>query len=629
MDISSGSKDNSLKNQKVPEPVNRILDECIRVLQKISKGDTSEKLKIQTEIPLLQNMIDTINQLSQDIEEYINLNHELAIGICEHFDVLRKLQEGDFSVKASEESDIEVIKMLGELINKQRDRFIDYIERLKEQHAEIVRAYEQQNAILSSVGVAIVVVDEDMTIEFVNREAEELIGYSKKELEGKFKWTEFVPKELLDKMIEYHKLRRISPSLAPRQYESKIKDRHGNIKDVLINVGMIPYTNKSIGSIIDISERKKIREQLIHSQKMESLGILSGRIAHEFNNILSGILGFAMLLNSKLEDANLKNFSQKIIEAGERAKDLSKKLLTFSRREEVGEIQKISLNNYINNFSEFIKSFIGRDIELNIKLPEKNIFYKIDPSHLEVILMNLVTNARDAMPNGGKLTIGIKEVSLDLEYHYTHPLVKPGNYVVLCITDTGTGIDDQTKQRLFEPFFTTKPKGKGTGLGLSTVFGLVKSYNGHIHVYSEPNKGTTFKIYLPQEEKQTLVSINRESLKGKETLLIVDDDTQARQYISSFLKEYGYAVYEAKDGNEAIEIFEKNKEKIALCLIDLVMPGISGIEVIKKIKSISPNTKYMIMSGHPIEFKDIISIEKSISTEEFLIKIRKILDEKE
>lgn len=606
-----------------------ILQKCIEILRKVGEGDTSNKMEITTDKECLQTLINTINQTIENIGEFINLNHELAIGICEHFEVLRRLQKGDLSATASEDYSIEILTMLGHLINKQRDRFIDYINKFKEQYEDIVHLYEQQNAILSSVGVAIIVVEEDMTIEFANAEFESLTGYRKNEIEGKMKWTEFFTEEMLDKMIEYHKLRRISNNLAPRQYESKLKEKDGKTKSVLLNVGMIPYTKKSIASIIDISERQKIQEQLIHSQKMEALGMLAGRVAHEFNNILSGILGFTQLLDNKLEEASLKNFTKKIMEAGEKAKEIAKNLLIFSRKEQIGEIQKINLNQYFINFIDFIRPIIGRDIELKLKLPEDEIFYKIDPTHLEIILMNLITNSRDAMPNGGQIIIGLKEVCLDLEYHYTHPLVKPGDYVVICITDTGTGMDEQTKHRIFEPFFTTKPKGKGTGLGLSTVFGFVKRYEGHIHFYSEIDKGTTFKIYLPYQKKKKSPIIDKEALKGKEAILIIDDDSQIRQYISSFLKDYGYDVYLAKNGKEGIEILQQNKEKIYLCLIDLVMPGISGIETIKQIKNIKPTIKTIIMSGHPIEFKDFDSIEKTMSVEEILLKIRNILDEKE
>lgn len=619
----------SIENCQHGEDFIKILHQCISVLESLSKGDTSQKVTIFTDKGCLKKLVDTIHRLTEEVEEFLNLNHELAIGICEHFDVLRKLQQGDYSVRASEDSPVEIVRMLGQLINKQRDRFLDYIERLKEQHAEIVHSYEQQNAILSSVGVAIVVVDEDMTIEFVNKELEDLVGYSKKELEGKFKWTYFVPEELLNTMIEYHKLRRISPHLAPRQYEAKIKDREGKIKDVLINVAMIPYTKKSIASIIDISERKKIQEQLIHSHKMQALGLLSGRVAHEFNNILSGILGFANLIEEKIEDSLIKNYSRKIIEAGERARDLAKNLLTFSRKEAVGESKKINLSRYLLEFAEFIRPIIGRDIQVKLKIPEDEISYRIDPSHLEVILMNLVTNARDAMPDGGTLTLGLKDVNLDMDYYYTHPLVKPGHYVAICVTDTGIGMDKETKERIFEPFFTTKPKGKGTGLGLSTVFGLIKGYGGHIHVYSEPGKGTTFKIYLPHEEKRDTLIIDRKALKGDETILVVDDDEQIRRYFSAILKDFGYSVIEASDGFEAVNIVEDNKDLISLCLVDLVMPGISGIETVKQIRKISDKIKIIIMSGHPIDLKEFESIEKTISADELLYKIRNMLDKKE
>ncbi len=184
-------------------------------------------------------------------------------------------------------------------------------------------------------------------------------------------------------------------------------------------------------------------------------------------------------------------------------------------------------------------------------------------------------------------------------------------------------------KKIFEPFFTTKPKGKGTGLGLSTVFGLVRQYDGHIHVYSEPGKGTTFKIYLPVKDRKPKHSIKPELLKGKETILVVDDDEQTRGFVSSFLKEYGYAVYEAKNGQEALELYEKYKDEIDLCLIDLVMPGIPGIEVMRHIKKIKPEAKVIIMSGHPVQLKDVVSVEKTVSPEEILLKIRNTIDERE
>ncbi len=609
--------------------LSEILHLCSNVIEKIAQGDTSEKIKLKVERYAVQRLINSINKLADEIEDLINLNHELAIGVCEHSDVLLRLQEGDFSAKASEDSPIEIVRMLGSVINKTRDRFVEYIDKIKEQHEEILKFYEQQNAILSNVGTAIIVIEEDMTIEYANAEFEALTGYSKQEIEGKMKWTEFFAEDMLETMKTYHKLRRISPSLAPRQYESKLKDRKGNIKRILLTVGMIPYTKKSVASIVDITETKKIQEQLIHAQKMESLGMLSGRIAHEFKNILTPILGFAQILYNKIEDETLKNFTQKIIESAEKARYMSQQLLSFSRKEEVEGIQKINLNKYLTDFSEFVKPIIGRDITLQIKIPEEEIFYEINPTHLEIILMNLVTNARDAMPNGGQLSLGLKELSLDMDYHFAHPLVKPGDYIVLCISDTGVGMDEETKQRIFEPFFTTKPKGKGTGLGLSTVFSLVKQYNGHIHVYSELGKGTTFKIYLPIKEKVDFSRLDISAFKGNETILVVDDDSQTRQYVSSFLKDYGYNVIEAENGQQALEIFEKNKDRIDLCLIDLVMPGIPGIEVRKRIKYIKPDAKTIIMSGYPVNLKDIVSVEKTLSPEEILIKVRNILDEKE
>lgn len=601
--------------------LSEILHLCSDLIDRVARGDCSQKIGFKCDRYAVQRLIDSINRLVDGVGSTIDLTHELAIGICEHFDVLRRLQEGDFSAQASEDSPLELVRMLGQLINKQKETFLEHIE-------EINRLAEQMNIILSNLNVAVLISEEDMTVEFVNPEFEKITGYTKEEVIGKMKWTEFIPEDVLPKMIEYHQARRISPSSVPAQYESKFRNKKGEIRDMLLNVTMIPYTKKSIASIIDITERKKINEQLIHSQKMEALGVLSGRIVHEFNNILTGITGFSGLLHSKIEDPTLKRYVERIMEAGEKARDMAKRLLLFSRKEEIGDLKELNLKSYFIKFSDFVKPIIGRDIQLTLNLPEDEVSYRIDPTHLEVILMNLVTNARDAMPKGGQLTIGLKEISLGLEYSYAHPLVKPGDYIVFCVTDTGTGMDEETKKKIFEPFFTTKPKGKGTGLGLSTVYGLVRQYEGHIHVYSELGKGTTFKVYLPVNKKKKQ-AINLEALRGRETILVVDDDEQARGFISSFLKEYGYKVYEAKDSKEALEIFERHKDEIALSLVDLVLPGIQGIEVMKQIKALNPYAKVIIMSGHPVELKGLDFIEKSFSPEEILLKIRNIIDKRD
>jgi len=608
--------------------LSEVLHLCSDIIDKIAQGDCSQRIDLRVDRYAVQRLINSINKLAEEVGSTVDLTHELAVGICEHFDVLRRLQEGDFSARATEDSPLEIVRMLGALINKQKEAFLGYIDEIRRQNEEIIKISEQLNTILSAINIAVIISDEDMTVEFVNPEFEKLTGYSREEIVGKVKWTDFIPEDMLSKMMEYHRLRRISLSSVPAQYESKFRNKRGEIKNILLNVAMIPYTKKSIASIIDITERKRINEQIIHSQKMEALGVLSGRIVHEFNNILTGITGFSGLLYNKIEDPKLKKYVEKIMDAGEKARDLAKRLLLFSRKEEIGELQEINLNSYFIKFSDFVRPIIGRDIEFKLNIPEKGIFYKIDPAHLEVILMNLITNARDAMPEGGQLTIGLKELSLGLEYSYAHPLVKPGDYIVFCVTDTGIGMDEETKNRIFEPFFTTKPRNKGTGLGLSTVYGLVKQYDGHIHVYSEPGKGTTFKVYLPVNKKKKS-AINTEALKGKETILVVDDDEHARGFITSFLKEYGYNVYEAKNGTEAFEIFGKYKDEIAVSVVDLVLPEISGIEVMKQIKTLNPQAKVIIMSGHPVEIKDIDFVEKTLSPEEFLMKIRNTIGKKD
>lgn len=617
--------ESSFSDEVEPKRTDKIRESLSRCIELVNRLSEEPSLKTEPKSSLLKELSESIKSLSWQVESLSNQNSQILDTIAEFIDVLKLFHKGDFSKRASTESQVEALRVLGELINQLRERLLDFLNKLEEQHKDLIELYLEQHSILSSIGVAVLIVDSEDKIEFVNREFEELTGFSKREVEGNLKWTEVFTEDASEYMMEYLKLKKISPELVPRQFESKIRGKAGKTKEVLVNIGVIPNSNRLIMSIADISERKRIAEQLIHSQKIEALGILSGRIAHEFNNILAGILGFAGILQMQLKDEKLKGYVQKIIHSGERAKELAKNLLTFSRKE-IGNIQQLELKKFFTEFSEFIRQIIGKDIELTIELPEKEIVYEIDPSHLEIILMNFVTNARDAMPKGGKLTITLEERVVELEYHYTHPLIKPGRYIVLSISDTGIGMDEKTKERIFEPFFTTKPKGKGTGLGLSTVYGLVKNYDGQINVYSEVSKGTTFRIYLPYSKGKELTEEERVALRGSETILIVDDDSNVREFLRGILEEYGYRVFEASSYVEALGILNQSEQSIDLYLVDLIMPDTSGVELAREIKNRDQKAKILIMSGHRLDLKSFPTVEKTLTPEEILIKIRKSLN---
>ncbi len=392
-----------------------------------------------------------------------------------------------------------------------------------------------------------------------------------------------------------------------------------------------------IGTVQDITERKHLEEQLRQSQKMEAVGQMAGGIAHDFNNLLMAIIGYSeMAMNSlQYDDVTLKNIKE-INKAGERAASLTRQLLAFSRKQ-VLKPKILNLNTLIVDMDKMLRRLIGEDIEFVIKQNATLGRVKADPGQIEQVVLNLVLNARDAMPQGGKLTIETKKVELDETYASTHPSVQPGPYVMLGISDNGLGMDKETQERIFEPFFTTKQKGKGTGLGLSTVYGIVKQSGGNIYVYSEPNKSTTFKVYLPRiEDEADIIKERREftELSGSETVLLVEDEDLVLEMVTSTLQKAGYQVLSAKNGTEAIQRWEIYVNPIQLLLTDVVMPEMSGRELSNRLTSLNPDLKVIYMSGytddaivhHGILDSGIVYLQKPFTPNVLLEKIRKVLD---
>ncbi len=381
----------------------------------------------------------------------------------------------------------------------------------------------------------------------------------------------------------------------------------------------------------------QLESYLRQSQKMEALGTLAGGIAHDFNNILSSILGYSQIIGLKLpaDDPVLK-MAEEIHHAGIKASNLTKQLLAFSRKQ-VAEMKITNLNIIIKDMAKMLGRLISEDISLTI-FPAKEIGNIVaDTGQIEQIIMNLVVNARDAMPTGGNLLIETGEIFLDGKYAEKHANVKPGSYVILTVTDTGKGIPKAIRKKIFEPFFTTKKLGKGTGLGLFTVFGIVKQHKGHIQVYSEPDQGTTFKIYLPVTEGpiDEIVSSRKRTMPGgTETILVVDDDPSVRRLIVDTLEPLGYHLIEAGCGSEALEYYKMTKEQIDLVLTDVIMPGMNGRELIETIKIDHPGIKAILMSGytdnvvahHGVLKPGIIFINKPLLPIAMANKIREVLD---
>jgi two-component system, cell cycle sensor histidine kinase and response regulator CckA len=397
------------------------------------------------------------------------------------------------------------------------------------------------------------------------------------------------------------------------------------------------------GTAMDITTRKKAEEekerleaQLRQSQKIEAIGTLAGGIAHDFNNILSVVSGYGSILQMELEkaDSPLRNYASQILLASEKAVGLTKSLLAFSRKQPV-QLQPLKLNEIINGVHKLLETLLTEDIVMQKNLSEKDIVIMGDATQIDQILFNLATNARDAMPGGGSLTVETRLMELKDGFTDILGYVEPGMYALLSVSDTGNGIDEKTKEHIFDPFFTTKDVGKGTGLGLSTVYGVVKQHNGYITVYSELGMGTTFHIYFPallsKIEDKKIESSPTEG--GNETILIAEDNESVRYLMKTILTKFGYNIIEAKDGEEAVQKYREN-EIIDLMIIDSVMPKKNGREVYDEIKKDEPDIKVLFTSGYTrdivldkgIEEKEVEFISKPLSPNALLKKVRRILD---
>ncbi len=389
----------------------------------------------------------------------------------------------------------------------------------------------------------------------------------------------------------------------------------------------------------DVTDVLRLEDQFRQAQKMEAVGHLAGGVVHDFNNLLTIINGYSEIIQTTLPaDSPVQKLVREIDQAGERAASLTRQLLAFSRKQ-VLEPKVLNLNAVVSDTAKILQRLIGEDIELSTVLEPALGLVKVDPGQIEQVLMNLAVNARDAMPQGGKLALETANADLDAAYTQANPELLPGPYVMVSVSDTGIGMDQATKAHIFEPFFTTKDPGKGTGLGLATVFGIVKQSNGHIAVASEPGRGATFKIYLPVVAEAISLGKSHPSPKapplGKETILLSEDDPAVRALARHALQMHGYTVLEAGQGDRALQIAEEYKGTIHLLVTDVVMPVMSGRELAERLAAIRPGLKVLYMSGytddavirHGVSLAETAFLQKPFTPSSLAAKVREVLDQ--
>jgi PAS domain S-box-containing protein len=467
---------------------------------------------------------------------------------------------------------------------------------------ELRDSQNRMSLIVDSSQDAIIGKNLDGIITQWNQGAEKIYGYAAHEVIGR-PISMIAPEDRADEIPNI--LRKIREGERVEYFETIRVTKDGRRLNMSVSVSPI---HDGEGSVIgastiarNITAQKKIEDQLRQSQKMEAVGRLAGGVAHDFNNLLGIVTACTELLRMHANDESLE-YVDNIREAAKRGAALTRQLLSFSRRQQV-QVQLLDLNERLREVSKLLRPLMGDDVQIVLIPHSATAVVEADPNQVDQIMMNLAVNARDAMPNGGKLIIETGGFDFDEAFALEHPGMTAGPYVMLAVSDSGIGMSEATRMRIFEPFFTTKELGKGTGLGLSTVYGIVKQGGGHIWVYSEPDRGTTFKIYLPSADHKigTSIAAQPEALpprrEGK-TVLLAEDDTMMRRLTRKLLEEYGYKVFEAEDGKAALELVAENHKSIDLVLTDVVMKGMSGPEMVLKLLDIYPAMKVVYMSGY-------------------------------
>ncbi len=459
----------------------------------------------------------------------------------------------------------------------------------------------------------------------VNEALCSMLGYSEEELLATT-WEKLTyPEDIPANLEQFERL--LSGAQDGYTLENRFVRKDGGIVHTILTVRGVRRPDRSIDYVVaslqDVTELKHLEGQLRHSQKMEAVGQLAGGVAHDLNNILMVIYGYCSALQMKVgTDSRFRSDIDHIFAAAERAANLTRSLLAFSRKQIMAP-RPVNLNDIVKNVENLLSRVIGEDIQLQTTMKLNPLTIFADGGQIEQVLMNLATNARDAMPEGGMLSIETELQELDQSFVHAHGFGVPGEYAVISVSDTGKGMDAETTKKIFEPFFTTKEVGKGTGLGLAIVYGVIKQHNGFINVYSEPGTGTTFRIYLPQFSGEKIddeykEEISEHLLMGSETILVAEDDPSIRELSEMILGKFGYEVILAHDGMDAIEKFKANSDKVDIIIMDLIMPKKSGREAYQDIRRLKPSVKVLFISGYS---PDLLQNKGALETgEEVMIK---------
>lgn len=511
----------------------------------------------------------------------------------------------------------------------ERKRAVEALHESEEDYRTLVEDIPGLTFRLSSLGF----------IQYASPNAQEILGYSPEDLIGHH-LKKTTPSKEIPKALEV--LKRVLSGEIIKNFQINQLDSRGHVVPMEIHAATVKKDGKVIsiqGIMIDITERKQMEKELRHAQKMKAIGVLAGGIAHDFNNILASIMGNSEIgLSEVTEDSPISDRFNSIIRRSEQGAKLVSQLLAFSRKQ-ILDVQPINLNAVIDESLEFLHRVIGENIQLDKSLDAVLATVEADSTAISQIITNLCVNARDAMPHGGTLIISTKNISLDEDYCTRHAWANPGEYVLLMVSDTGEGMDEETIKHIFDPFFTMKGIGEGTGLGLSMVFGLMKQHKGHIDCKSEVGNGTRFELFFPtiaSEPEQIMDKAKSEGMtySGKETILLVEDDMDVLDVIRKVLEQHGYKVLVAGNGIDALELYKNKRDIIDLVITDIVLPKIGGIELYHSVCGIDQSKKFLFLSGYTgsgsyqkFELKpEMDFLQKPFRTTDLATKVRGILD---